>query len=330
MPANKNVLIRYKTIDRCLRNRYKRWTLDDLVDACSDALYDMDGITKGFGDMSLYLYREAYDILCNCQPTDISTLKAPTIKVKMPTPDDDTDTEENFDAMYPYLQATNCESNSCEDNAAKEVVIDNNVTCLPQHIAAMLIWHSTWYGFTPKTWKNVTEEWWPDYGQYSERIYNIEVKKVTNYLSKKSKKELLGHERNNPRWHKRGVAYSPELLKEYSEHHEHRNRAKRMRDHRMEMLTRKLMRRARCETLYNDLSQNGTLSMVDRDYFDKQYIFYQYEIETQTFGKSDRIEYLRVLANYLEDTFNDMNKFIVVCSYSATQPHIHSQPMNRK
>ena len=47
MPANKNALIRYKTIDRCLRNRYRRWTLDDLVDACCDALYDMEGIAKG-------------------------------------------------------------------------------------------------------------------------------------------------------------------------------------------------------------------------------------------------------------------------------------------
>lgn len=47
MPANKNALIRYKTIDNCLRNRYRRWTLDDLVEACSEALYDMEGITKG-------------------------------------------------------------------------------------------------------------------------------------------------------------------------------------------------------------------------------------------------------------------------------------------
>ena len=47
MPVNKNALIRYKTIDACLRNRYRRWTLDDLVDACSDALYEMEGITKG-------------------------------------------------------------------------------------------------------------------------------------------------------------------------------------------------------------------------------------------------------------------------------------------
>ena len=47
MPANKNALIRYKTIDNCLRNRYRRWTLDDLVDACCEAPYDMEGITKG-------------------------------------------------------------------------------------------------------------------------------------------------------------------------------------------------------------------------------------------------------------------------------------------
>ncbi len=47
MPANKNALIRYKTIDNCLRNRYRHWTIENLVDACSDALYDMEGIRKG-------------------------------------------------------------------------------------------------------------------------------------------------------------------------------------------------------------------------------------------------------------------------------------------
>ena len=47
MPVNKNALIRYKTLDRCLRNKYRRWTLDDLVEACSDALYEMEGISRG-------------------------------------------------------------------------------------------------------------------------------------------------------------------------------------------------------------------------------------------------------------------------------------------
>jgi len=47
MPANRNALIRYKTIDTCLCNRYRQWTLEDLIDACSDALYEFEGIEKG-------------------------------------------------------------------------------------------------------------------------------------------------------------------------------------------------------------------------------------------------------------------------------------------
>lgn len=47
MPANRNALIRYKTIDNCLRNKYRQWTLEDLIDACSDALYEYEGIDKG-------------------------------------------------------------------------------------------------------------------------------------------------------------------------------------------------------------------------------------------------------------------------------------------
>ena len=43
MSSNKNALIRYKTIDNCLRNRTKLWTLEDIIDACSDALYEYEG-----------------------------------------------------------------------------------------------------------------------------------------------------------------------------------------------------------------------------------------------------------------------------------------------
>ena len=47
MPINRNALIRYKTIDNCLQNRYRDWTLDDLVEKCSEALYEYEGIDKG-------------------------------------------------------------------------------------------------------------------------------------------------------------------------------------------------------------------------------------------------------------------------------------------
>ena len=43
MALNKNALIRYKTIDKCLQNNYREWTLDDLIEACSNALYEYEG-----------------------------------------------------------------------------------------------------------------------------------------------------------------------------------------------------------------------------------------------------------------------------------------------
>ncbi|MBS1916680.1 MAG: WYL domain-containing protein [Bacteroidetes bacterium] len=46
MPVNRNALIRYRTIDKCLQNRRRKWSIDDLIDACNDALYEYEGIDK--------------------------------------------------------------------------------------------------------------------------------------------------------------------------------------------------------------------------------------------------------------------------------------------
>ncbi len=47
MPINKQALIRYKVIDQCLQNRQRKWRLEDLVEACSEALYEYEGVRKG-------------------------------------------------------------------------------------------------------------------------------------------------------------------------------------------------------------------------------------------------------------------------------------------
>ena len=47
MAIHKFALIRYKTIDNCLKNRFRKWTLDDLIEKVSDALYEYEGITSG-------------------------------------------------------------------------------------------------------------------------------------------------------------------------------------------------------------------------------------------------------------------------------------------
>ncbi|MCU0447340.1 MAG: WYL domain-containing protein [Microscillaceae bacterium] len=47
MPINRNALIRYQTLDKCLQNRYRQWTLEDLIEAVSEALYEYEGIEQG-------------------------------------------------------------------------------------------------------------------------------------------------------------------------------------------------------------------------------------------------------------------------------------------
>jgi predicted DNA-binding transcriptional regulator YafY len=49
MPTNKNAQIRYQVLDKCLSNWSRRFYIEDLVDACNEALYQYNGITKSGG-----------------------------------------------------------------------------------------------------------------------------------------------------------------------------------------------------------------------------------------------------------------------------------------
>lgn len=55
MAQTKNALIRYKTIDKCLQNHYRQWTLEDLIEACSDALYEYEGRDVNVSKRSIQL-----------------------------------------------------------------------------------------------------------------------------------------------------------------------------------------------------------------------------------------------------------------------------------
>jgi predicted DNA-binding transcriptional regulator YafY len=47
MAIHKLALLRYKTIDQCLRNRLRRWTLQDLIETVSETIYQHEGIHTG-------------------------------------------------------------------------------------------------------------------------------------------------------------------------------------------------------------------------------------------------------------------------------------------
>lgn len=55
MAQTKNALIRYKTIDKCLQNNYRQWTLDDLIEAVSEALFEYEGKENSVSKRTLQL-----------------------------------------------------------------------------------------------------------------------------------------------------------------------------------------------------------------------------------------------------------------------------------
>lgn len=54
MPTNKNALIRYQALDKCFSNPYKNFYIEDLIEACSQAIYDYTGIEEGVKRRQIY------------------------------------------------------------------------------------------------------------------------------------------------------------------------------------------------------------------------------------------------------------------------------------
>ena len=75
MPANLNALIRYYTINSCLSGSTRRWTIGELIDACSDALIEKRGRDE------LVSERTVRDDL-RIMRSDILGFNAPIVQVK--------------------------------------------------------------------------------------------------------------------------------------------------------------------------------------------------------------------------------------------------------
>ncbi len=88
MATNKNALIRYKTIDTCLRNRSRKWNLNDLIDSCSDALYEYEGkdsmVSKRTIQLDLQMMRSdklGYSAPIVCYERKFYTYSDPTYSI---------------------------------------------------------------------------------------------------------------------------------------------------------------------------------------------------------------------------------------------------------
>lgn len=54
MSTNKNATIRYQALDRCFRNPGRKYYIDDLIEACNEALLDIDPNSSGVKKRQIY------------------------------------------------------------------------------------------------------------------------------------------------------------------------------------------------------------------------------------------------------------------------------------
>jgi predicted DNA-binding transcriptional regulator YafY len=54
MATNKNAVIRYQALDKCFRNPGRKYYIQDLIEACNEALLDYDGDTTGIKKRQVY------------------------------------------------------------------------------------------------------------------------------------------------------------------------------------------------------------------------------------------------------------------------------------
>lgn len=67
MPVDKQVLLRYQVLNRCFRNRYKEYTIDDLVNECNKALRKADkpDVSKRTIQNDINILETDYGIILN-------------------------------------------------------------------------------------------------------------------------------------------------------------------------------------------------------------------------------------------------------------------------
>ncbi len=67
MPVDKQVLLRYQVLNKCFRNKYREYTIDDLVDECNEALRraDKPDVSKRTVQNDINILEADYGIVLN-------------------------------------------------------------------------------------------------------------------------------------------------------------------------------------------------------------------------------------------------------------------------
>lgn len=263
-------------------------TLKDLIlkyefDAIVPDLIEIESPVKD----NLYAFKEAFDTLRRMPPGDAGGEQI-VVSLVVETEEDGTVTER-------YLHASNCEGDFWESSLAKEVVIEADVTEI--RALAYILWHITFYGFTPE------HEGFRHYetkNEYERKVSLLGYHQFCNYARIKRKK--------NPTNRDLLCSLSMKEWDIYHARKAHRNRAKRMRDARQDRQIEKYERIGKIQRLIDSI----VTTSWDSDYADYKYLFDTKEIRvfefySRTTRKETRAQY--IVDNFVKYFNEDLSQY---------------------
>lgn len=166
-------------------------------------------------------YKEAYDILRHTSPAQTNE----QIIVRWCQVDEKYGEE-------PYISVGNCEGDFWESNLGKEVVVAEDVKLSNEELATHLMWSLTFYGFAPN---ECSYGGYRPLNCYEEKVINLHMREFGNYARRKADDTRC--------------TATIEEWREIEKRQAHRNRPKRMRDHRQQQLIKKYERMSKVQKL---------------------------------------------------------------------------------
>lgn len=272
-------------------------------------------ILKGKDSSAVYCYKQAYDILLHTDPHENG---CKDIDVNMRVDWDGT----------KYVSASQIEGDWWSTYIDGEIKLADDVKISDEELAYRLLWHLTFYGFSPEEIRQTIEGLGND--GYHDNIYGslareIERKRTILWANKEIRKRI----KDSIVFHANQGLNSIYLSEEdwnYIENHEsHCNRMKRMRDHRLALRLEDLENKDRSENTIQRLLKGQIETKVTREelsFLGNTNSRYGSEFQSLSYCVEARLDYVRELIDKYNalDVIYKTDRIVVRVSASSQHP----------
>lgn len=240
-------------------------------------------------------YKEAYDILLHTKAGQTDKI----IAVEWVQDKEELGDEE------PYIHIHNCEGDYWTTNLGKEIVLGENVVMSDAELAGRCMWSLTFYGYRPED--NYFDK--SPHNRYEMQASKLSNRGIENYMRKPCEDE------DDP-------AFLFEEWRLYDKRKRHRNRMKRMRDHRQSVRIRKLERMGKVEhAIQRILSAADAISREQVAYLFDTHLIQEQDLHSRAYDRTRRMDYLwETLTKYTAPDSEPYTHTIAVLSTSPDCP----------